>query len=400
MIMSSTYKVGNIDGSVYIIDPNDPTKKIRFDLSNIGNNNLRILTIPDENIIIVGANNSQTLINKTIDATLNTITNLTKNDVGLSFVPNIKMNLNATNTPSTTNDQNEQYSIGSRWINVVQDREYVCVDNTLNNAIWIETTTSADSIQTATNVGVNGIGLFKQKTGSNLEFKNISAKSSKINVTNEASENTVAIDVNENNINIKNLLNAPSGDVVGTTDTQTLLNKTINSSSNNVAANMLRTSGGSVVIGNSLPPSVGNALIATSSNTAEWKPITTTGGGSISSNIVSGVSSISTTSTIYVLVDGITITPVSGTYIVTFSATGSVSKSNAINKFAIHVDNDVVLDSERIIGNSGNNANNLSMSLCTQTRVTVNGLQAINVKYTSDSGTFFMESRNMIIMKV
>ena len=60
---------------------------------------------------------------------------------------------------------------------------------------------------TASNVGVGGVGLFKQKTGVNLEFRNINSGSSKISVTLDAPNNEVDIDVVEANINHNTLLN-------------------------------------------------------------------------------------------------------------------------------------------------------------------------------------------------
>ncbi|MFL1896776.1 tail fiber domain-containing protein [Aquimarina sp. 2-A2] len=55
---------------------------------------------------------------------------------------------------------------------------------------------------TASNVGTGGVGLFKQKTGVNLEFKNIKAASNKLSVTNVIGTNTVDLDVNQANLTI------------------------------------------------------------------------------------------------------------------------------------------------------------------------------------------------------
>jgi hypothetical protein len=60
---------------------------------------------------------------------------------------------------------------------------------------------------TASNVGVGGVGLFKQKTGVNLEFRNINSGSSKVSVTLDTPNNEVDIDVVEANINHNALLN-------------------------------------------------------------------------------------------------------------------------------------------------------------------------------------------------
>lgn len=48
---------------------------------------------------------------------------------------------------------------------------------------------------TASNVGVGGVGVFKQKTGVNLEFKKLNAGSSKVTITEDVANNEVDVDV-------------------------------------------------------------------------------------------------------------------------------------------------------------------------------------------------------------
>ena len=57
-------------------------------------------------------------------------------------------------------------------------------------------------VNTASNTGTDGTGIFVQKTGVNLEFKNINAGSDKITVTNDAANNEIDIDIDETNLNI------------------------------------------------------------------------------------------------------------------------------------------------------------------------------------------------------
>jgi hypothetical protein len=78
---------------------------------------------------------------------------------------------------------------------------------------------------TITNVGTSGIGVYKQNTGLNYQFKNINNGSNKISISNNTNSNTIDIDTIESNISISNLYGAPTGTVVGTTDTQTIQNK-------------------------------------------------------------------------------------------------------------------------------------------------------------------------------
>lgn len=71
---------------------------------------------------------------------------------------------------------------------------------------------------------------------------------------------------------------APTGDFVGTSDTQTLTNKTMTSNTNNIISRALYTDNGdnSVSTYASSNPTNGQFLIATSSNTATWQTFTGT----------------------------------------------------------------------------------------------------------------------------
>lgn len=58
---------------------------------------------------------------------------------------------------------------------------------------------------TASNVGTAGVGVFKQKTAANLEFKKLNAGSSKVTITDDTGNDEVDIDVNPANINTADL---------------------------------------------------------------------------------------------------------------------------------------------------------------------------------------------------
>jgi len=58
------------------------------------------------------------------------------NDEGVA----IKMNLVATEAPAITNDEDSGYSVSSRWFDITNDQEYVCLDETSGAAVWKQTT--------------------------------------------------------------------------------------------------------------------------------------------------------------------------------------------------------------------------------------------------------------------
>ena len=63
-------------------------------------------------------------------------------------------------------------------------------------------TTGAGEANTASNQNVGGVGVFKQKTGVDLEFYGINAASNKVSVVLDAANNEIDIDVNEANLSI------------------------------------------------------------------------------------------------------------------------------------------------------------------------------------------------------
>jgi hypothetical protein len=55
------------------------------------------------------------------------------------------MNLGANSDPGASNDNIQGYTVGSRWVNLETDTEYVCVNNATGAASWIATTTGGSS---------------------------------------------------------------------------------------------------------------------------------------------------------------------------------------------------------------------------------------------------------------
>jgi len=182
---------------------------------------------------------------------------------------------------------------------------------TTADPITVDTTVTVWSIfnsagqVTASNVGAAGVGIFKQKTGNTLEFHTINAASTKVIIVDDTvANNEIDIDVNETQLSLNNMQGplfpskggtgltfansntfivgnglgsflhtkqVPTGDVIGTTDTQTFTNKTIIDSSNTVAASEMQTTTTNVNVSASAAPTVGQILTATSGTTATWQ---------------------------------------------------------------------------------------------------------------------------------
>ncbi|MCK4329316.1 hypothetical protein KAX02_05685, partial [candidate division WOR-3 bacterium] len=66
-----------------------------------------------------------------------------KTDLSLNYVENLKVKLDGTAAPvAATDDVTLGYAVGSRWFDITNDKEYVCLDNTDGAAVWTETTQS------------------------------------------------------------------------------------------------------------------------------------------------------------------------------------------------------------------------------------------------------------------
>jgi len=99
--------------------------------------------------------------------------------------------------------------VGTRQeLNLVQGSNITLTtaDDAGNNRVNVTIDGAAGGeTNTASNVNVGGVGVFKQKTGVNLEFKGVNAGSSKISVTNDVANNEIDIDVVEANLTLANL---------------------------------------------------------------------------------------------------------------------------------------------------------------------------------------------------
>ena len=163
---------------------------LNTDILSEGNKNLyftdervcKVIQTKTTDDLIEGKNNlyfTDDRVKSNEDVTLNSFHRLdfnnphkmTKKQLGLEFVENIKVNFNALFKPTLMDDKYAGYSIGSRWININTQKEYVCLSNEASKAIWIETTKNGE-INTGTNLG-DGIGIYKENLSTKLQCKSL-----------------------------------------------------------------------------------------------------------------------------------------------------------------------------------------------------------------------------------
>lgn len=124
-------------------------------------------------------------------------------------------------------------------------------------------------------------------------------------------------------------------------------------------------------------------------------------GGGMIYNEVSATASTSTTSSSYTQMNSMTTTPAAGTYMVSFSGQGSGTNNDQEMQIAIYVDGSKQGYTERDYGFDSNPTNNSGgFSMHTEAIVAVDGTDAIEVRYNTDSGTFNVSKRSMILLKV
>lgn len=119
------------------------------------------------------------------------------------------------------------------------------------------------------------------------------------------------------------------------------------------------------------------------------------------SQITEANSTITTTSSSYVIATGMTLTPAAGTYLVFFGGTVGVSSNNARVFTAIHIAGVLQSGSEREFRRGGGQTSNTQTPFLCLAKVTVNGSQQIEGRWYRSSGTAFMYAgRQLAIVEV
>lgn len=120
----------------------------------------------------------------------------------------------------------------------------------------------------------------------------------------------------------------------------------------------------------------------------------------VSDKVVNASTTVITTSGVYIPINGMSITPTAGSYVVMFSATASHSKDKKDSQYAIFVDDTIVQNSERDFGwDGGADFKNCRITIYTQAEVTVDGTQTIYVCWhDGGDGEFSCYERNLIVI--
>lgn len=114
--------------------------------------------------------------------------NITKQQIGLGNVNNVKHNLDATTRPGNLDDSVSGYSKGSLWLNKPTGKVYICINNTELNAVWTEITNQGEKI--VINKLGNGTELFSHKVDANVYLKSIIGSN---NVSIESDNSTIIL---------------------------------------------------------------------------------------------------------------------------------------------------------------------------------------------------------------
>ena len=125
-----------------------------------------------------------------------------------------------------------------------------------------------------------------------------------------------------------------AGSVVGTSDTQTLTNKTLDSTTNTISADKLHSATSTIVINNASAPTNGQVLTATSATSANWQTLSST---SSSANALNSLTTSVNTSS--------ATAPTSGQVLTATSSTTATWQTPATSTCSVASDTDVLLTS-------------------------------------------------------
>lgn len=136
-------------------------------------------------------------------------TNVTQHQAALTLTESQISDLTKSNsfeTIAVSGQSNVVAESGTDTLNLVAGTNITITTDAGTDSITINAAGGgAGEANTASNVGTAGVGVFKQKTGVDFEFKNINAGSNKVTITDDTGNNEVDIDVTEANLTLDNI---------------------------------------------------------------------------------------------------------------------------------------------------------------------------------------------------
>ena len=261
---------------------------------------------------------------------------------------------------------------------------------------------------TASNQGVAGVGFYDQKVGIDLQFRNLNVGSSKLSVTLDGANKEVDIDLVEGNVVHQNLSGAGTNthaqidthvaSVVNphsVTNTQVGLGNVTNDAQLKRSANDFNT------FANKGTAAAADVLLiedAAASGAKKYITISAIPGAPPSSSITEATGSVTTTSATDVLVTSMSVTPAAGTYMAWFTGHATATANGQQVNVSLYSAGTQVASSERQCGFFRDSDTALPFTCIA--RVTVNGAQAIEGRWRTDTGTAGMTQRSIALIKV
>lgn len=168
--------------------------------------------------------------------------------------------------------------VGTTDIQVLTNKTLVSeTNNIISRGLWSGNNTNTINVSNATDPTANQVLMATSPTTATWQDIDISSGGNISGILPLSNGGTGTSTLNSGNVlvagpaSVSTSKVAPSGDFVGTTDVQTLTNKTLTSTTNTVRATQLAATGSDVIISTAAPPSTGQILTATSSTSATWQ---------------------------------------------------------------------------------------------------------------------------------
>lgn len=225
---------------------------------------------------------------------------------------------------------------------------------------------------TAENVGVGGVGLFKQKAGTVLEFRNINAATAKI---------SVALDGANDEVDIDATTATPGAVQIG------------DAAAEGAADSLARSDHTHSLTAPAAPQPVGTTAAGASTSPARADHV-----HALQTSAATATADTTTTSATDVLVSGMTLTPAAGTYLVWFTGSVDHSSSNDSIETSIYAGGVQNSASERRF--TRGLFSNVTTPFSSVAIVTVNGAQAIEGRWRTTAATATMHERTLAILRV